>query len=245
MILTLAKKLLEPLGCSYAFYFRPAGGEPTCLANAERFRSASLIKIPILLAWLELERAGLVERGELCDLDGEAQVQGTGFGWKLRTRSLPYQDVLLMMMATSDNLCANLVIQRAGMAQLNATFRDGLGLQETVLERKLMDFKARQGGLDNWMGVQDCIRLYDLVAGLPAEERAWVDGVLLANTHDLLLKRNLPGAGVHFCHKTGSAPGVLHDWGYTAQKQIFLLLNEVKDELPAYEVFGKLGELLL
>ncbi len=65
---------LAQLGCQYAFYFCPAAGQPIFQANHERFSSASIIKVPILLAWLVLERAGEVSRDELCDLDAEPQV---------------------------------------------------------------------------------------------------------------------------------------------------------------------------
>lgn len=242
---TLIAELLEQLGCNYAFFFKPAAADALYLANAGRFRSASLIKVPILLAWLQLERLGEVDRREECDLDREPQVHGAGFAWKFAARRLPYHDLLLMMIATSDNLCTNLVIARAGMERLNAIFHDTLGLPETILQRKLMDFEARQRGLDNWIGAQDCIRLYDLLDALPPAERAWVDGLLLANTDNALLLRNLERDGVDFFHKTGSVSGVLHDWGYTPEKRLFLLLNNVPSELAAFSAFGKLGELLI
>ena len=241
---TLIQELLQQLGCSYAFYFQPAGAQATYLANAERFRSASLIKIPILLAWLHLERLGQVDRFELCDLDSEPQVHGAGFAWKLAGRRLPYHDLLLMMIATSDNLCTNLVIARAGMERLSEIFKDVLGLPETILQRRLMDFEARQRGLDNWVGAQDCIHLYDHIQSLPPTERTWVDGLLAANVDSSLLLRNLDRDGVDFFHKTGSVSGVLHDWGYTRQKRLFLLLNNVSSEPSANAAFGTLGELL-
>ena len=56
---------LEALNCQYAFYFRKGSDAPVFYANAEQFFSASMIKVPILLAWLQLERAGEVHRDEL------------------------------------------------------------------------------------------------------------------------------------------------------------------------------------
>lgn len=223
-------------------------------ANCERFPSASVIKAPLLLAWLVLERLGQVSSGEICNLDEEPQVQGSGFSWLLRARQLPYQDVLLMMMALSDNLCTNLVIRRAGQARLNTVFTDALGLTGTELQRKMMDFEARARGLDNWIGVQDCIRLFTLFRQLSLEERAWVEPVLLANTDTSLLLRDLPRDLLKFYHKSGSIPNdsgdeisnrVLHDWGYTEQSEIFLLTHRAADESALNHVFGELGQLLL
>jgi beta-lactamase class A len=237
------------LSCSYAFYFAPTGGIPFSHANQERFSSASLIKVPILLAWIALERTGEVSRNELCDLDAEPQVQGAGFSWLLRARQLPYQDVLLMMMALSDNLCTNLIIRRAGINRLNQVFHDTLSLPGVELQRKLMDFEARSRGLDNWITAQDCIRLFQLIDELAPEERAWVDTLLGACQENLFFLRDIPVDTLlderTFCHKSGSIPGVLHDWGYNNRGRIFLLTQNVTDEPAVYRVFGELGKLLL
>ncbi len=240
---------IEQLKCQYAFYFAPTGGEPIFQANHERFSSASLIKVPILLAWLYLERQGEVNRAELCDLDSEPQVQGAGFSWLLRARRLPYQDVLLMMIALSDNLCTNLVIHRAGLERLNQVFHDVLGLPGAELQRKLMDFAARSRGQDNWITPPDCIRLFELIDQLAPGERAWVDSLLGACQENIFFLRDVPVDTLvderTFHHKTGSIPGVLHDWGYNNRGRIFLLSQGVIDEVAVYRVFGELGQLLL
>lgn len=236
---------LQQLGCQYAFYFAPKGEKPFFQSNGDLFSSASIIKIPILLAWIHLERAGLVSRDELCDLDAEPQVQGAGFSWLLRGRKLPYQDVILMMIALSDNLCTNLVIRRAGLERLNQVFQDTLGLTGTKLQRKLFDYEARDRGLDNWVSAQDCIRFYQLIQALEPAERAWVESMLEVNQDDLLLRRCIPRDTLTFYHKTGSIEHVLHDWGYTDRCQIFLLTQNVPDEPPVFEIFGELGRLMI
>jgi beta-lactamase class A len=240
---------LESSGCSYALYFAHTGRSPFFQANQERFSSASLIKVPILLAWIELERAGEVSRSELCDLDAEPQVQGAGFSWLLRARKLPYQDVLLLMIALSDNLCTNLIIRRAGIQRLNEVIQKTLGLPGTELQRKLMDFEARARGLDNWITAQDCIRLFQRIEELKPDERAWVDSVLGACQDNLLFLRDIPADTLvderTFCHKSGSLPGVLHEWGYNNRGHIFLLTQNVKDHASVYRAFGELGQLLL
>lgn len=234
---------LEQSGVRYAFYYRRAG-DPVFQANNERFSSASIIKVPILLAWLVLERAGLVDRYECCDLDHEPVVKGAGFAWKMAQRRLPYHDVLLMMITTSDNYCTNAVIERIGLGRLQEVIRDEFGLTHTAVERKLMDYAARARGLDNTIGAHDAIRLYELVQALPEAERAWVDSLLASCQDDNLLKRNLPRDRVRFCHKTGSIPGVLHDWGYTRREEIFLFTNDIRDERQVVEIFGQLGEVM-
>ena len=237
--------ILPHLSCKYAFWFRQDGKPPIFEANADSFSSASLIKIPILLAWASLEQTGEISLDEACELDAEPQVKGAGFARWMNTRRLSYHDVLLMMIATSDNLCTNLAIQRIGMQRLNEIFTGRLGLSGTVLQRKLMDFDARARGLDNFISAQDCQRLFDLVHALPSRQKEWVETMLLSCQDSSLLMRNLARDSTRFYHKTGSIPGVLHDWGYTRACDIFLLTNNVTDEKETNQVFGMVGEQML
>jgi beta-lactamase class A len=148
------------------------------------------------------------------------------------------------MIALSDNLCTNLVIQRCGLAQLQRVFIESLRLPGAKLERKLMDYAARERGLDNWITPADCERLFDCLTELTPPERAFVESHLAVNQDDTLFKRSIPRDTLTFYHKTGSLSGLLHDWGYTPSCRIFLLIERVSDEPAAYEAFGTLGKLI-
>jgi len=239
------RKALGSLDCDYAFYCRRAGEPPFSQMTRDRFRSASLLKVPILLAWLYLESCGEVSRAEICELDEEPQVMGAGLSWLLRGRMIPYQDVILLMIALSDNLCSNLVIRRAGLERLHEVITSVLGLEQTRLERRFMDYEARAHGLENWISAADCVRLFDLCRNLEPENREWVEAMLAANVDDGLLLRNIPRDTLTFYHKTGSMTGVLHDWGYTEKAEVFLLTESVVDETRVYAALDVLGPLAL
>lgn len=229
----------------FALYYNRKNQIQIYESNAARFPAASIIKIPLLLTWARLERQGVLHRSEMCNLDSEAQVQGAGFSWLLSGRSLPYHDILMMMIALSDNLCTNLVIRRIGLERAARVIQEDLGLKNTVLQRKLMDFEARDRGLDNWIDARDCVQYYALFDQLAPDEKAWIEPMLLVNQDDALLKRNIPRDILDFYHKTGSMGGVLHDWGYTRDAQIFLLTSSVQNEPAVFDIFGKFGRLLL
>ena len=57
--------------------------------------------------------------------------------------------------------------------------------------------------------------------------------------------RNIPRDTIIFYHKTGSMEGILHDWGYLEDRDLFLLTRNVKDERNVYGVLDVLGPLLL
>ena len=53
--------------CEFAYYEQPVDGSAHFETSQARFISASLIKVPILLAWITLERQGAVQPGgNLC-----------------------------------------------------------------------------------------------------------------------------------------------------------------------------------
>ena len=239
------REKISALTCDYAFYYRPRDGEPLLIKNRDMFLSASVIKVPILFAWAYLERSGRASRDEICELDLEPQVQGAGLSWLLQTRRLPFGDVLLLMVALSDNLCTNLVIRRIGMERLNAIFRGPLGLPDARIERRLFDYDARARGLDNYVSAADCVQIYRLRDELTGAERAWIEPMLLANADLGLWLRSVERDVVDFYHKTGSVAGVLHDWGYTRDTDLFLLTQNVQDEDEVYELMSRLGPKLL
>lgn len=232
------------LSCEYAIYYRPRGGKPVLRRNCERFLSASIIKVPLLFAWAHLQRAGLVSLDEICDLSEEPPVEGAGLSWMLHQQTLPYHDVLLLMITLSDNLCTNLVIRRLGLDRIREVFHQ-LRLPDAALERKLFDYEGRRRGLDNWVSVADCIRLYELRDELKPEERMWIEPMLLWNTDLGLWLRNVPRDMVQFYHKTGNIEGVLHDWGYTRDADLFILTQNVQDEREVYRALDRLGPRLV
>lgn len=146
-----------------------------------------------------------------------------------------------MMITLSDNLCTNLVIRHIGVDRLSTVFREKLGLRDTRLERKLMDYAARAQGKDNWISARECIHLFDCLQQLPEAQQAWVAPMFANNQDAGLLMRDIQRDTLTFYHKTGSVTGVLHDWGYTDRENIFLFTQNVKDEIAMTGLFGQFG----
>lgn len=241
-------QLCNAFGGSWFFYAERSGEQPLMAANRTadcRFQTASVIKVPILLAWLEAERRGLVSSDELCDLEAEEKVEGSGFSYLMSARQLPFADVLMMMIATSDNTCTNAVISRLGFDFINTTFSDIFGLQGTHLGRKMMTRPQPEKGIDNWTTGADMIHCYQLFQQLTDAERNFAaERLKMCQASDLFL-RDIRGDGVVFYHKTGGLRNVMNDWGYSDDCRLFLLTNDFTDYLKVYQAFGILGKTFL
>jgi beta-lactamase class A len=239
--------VLHPLKAEYAFYFHRTGTEPVLVSNQpenHQFMTASVIKVPILLAWIALERQQLVSADAFCEAGDEPVVTGAGFFYLFRQKKLTWHDVLLLMIATSDNYCTNLVISHLGLERINRVFAD-LGFQDTHLGRKMMTRSDRASGKDNWIITADLIRCFDLIQNLPVTEKTFAEEMLLSCQADRLFLRNLPGDSVDFFHKSGGLDNVMNEWGYTADRRIFLMCNNFEDHLAVLNVFGTFGQELL
>jgi beta-lactamase class A len=106
-------------------------------------KTASVIKLGILLDAAEQVRAGHASLSEKLTLTHENQVPGSGvIGQLTAPLSLTLGDTLHLMVVLSDNTATNLAIDRLGLAHINATLR-AAGLNQTVLYKKV--YKPAEG----------------------------------------------------------------------------------------------------
>src|SRR5205807_6640269 len=71
-------------------------------------------------------------------------------------------DVAQFMVAVSDNTAANVLIDRLGMENVNATLRS-LGLTKTLLRRHMMDSEAAKRGNENVSTPQEMAWLLETI----------------------------------------------------------------------------------
>jgi beta-lactamase class A len=112
-------------------------GETYGIGENDKVRTASTIKLPVMVAVFRAVADGRAKWDEPLTLREEDRVTGSGV---LREFSgglqLPLRDVLRMMIVVSDNTAANMVIDRIGADAVNAEM-DRYGLPATRLMRKI------------------------------------------------------------------------------------------------------------
>jgi beta-lactamase class A len=112
-------------------------GQTASLVPDQPVKTASVIKMGILLDAAEQIRTGRASLEEKLVLTKENQVPGSGvIGQLTAPLALTLRDTLHLMVVLSDNTATNLAIDRLGLEHINATLR-AAGLKQTVLYKKV------------------------------------------------------------------------------------------------------------
>ncbi len=112
-------------------------GQTASLSPDLAVKTASTIKLGILLDAAEQIRAGKATLSESLVLTKPNQVQGSGvLGVLTPPIALTLGDVLTLMVVLSDNTATNMAIDRLGLDQINATL-SAAGLHQTWLYKKI------------------------------------------------------------------------------------------------------------
>ena len=129
----------------------------TLLLNPDAvFAQASCIKVTVLAELYRQDQQaeqGTPGKARLTDMytmDSSDLVADSAImaGLTPGMTKLTNRDLATFMVAVSDNSATNVLIDRVGMANVNAML-DSLSLTHTRLQRKMMDVKAAQAGREN------------------------------------------------------------------------------------------------
>ncbi len=176
--------------------------------------AASLIKIPILLAGFRQMEEGKFSLNEKVMIPKEEHVGGAGVLSALSDNiSLTIEDLLTLMIIVSDNTATNLIIDRLGSNSIHS-FCGSLKLKHTKLNRKLMDNKAMEQGINNFTSALDiitCLKAMDKSPQFSQKSREKMLGILHHQQFNNKLPSKMDGNRVYIANKTGELPGVEHD----------------------------------
>lgn len=208
-------------------------GETLADYRADRvFKSASLIKTPIMLCALEEVEAGRLSLdGHIpvlpCHCVGdEAPVIRDG-------TDVPLSALLEHMITDSNNSATNVLIDLLGMEKVNA-FSRRIGLLDTVLRRHMLDYEAARRGNENHTSAADMLRLYTMLhrGGTLTPFMCETALPILMRQHDkeLLMFAN---PAQKAAHKTGGLSDIAHDAGILYGENrtlVFAVLATAPDE---------------
>jgi beta-lactamase class A len=127
-------------------------GEEVALRADERFPTASVIKIGLCCAALELVARGEADLAETLTLPPAGErVAGGGILKQLEVEKLSLRDVVELTITLSDNVATNALVERCGAERVNA-YLAGLGLVDTRMHGPV-DFARTTHELDGGIGI--------------------------------------------------------------------------------------------
>ena len=192
-----------------------ATGDHFFLHEDEVFAQASSIKITVLANLYLQAQQGKLKLTDLYTVQASDLVPDSDImnGLTPGVTRVTLCDLATMMVAVSDNSATNVLIDRVGMANVNAML-DSLGLTHTRLRRKMMDLEAAKQGRENISTPREMMALLDAIyrGKLLSKESTEDFFKMLSTNKDSWIPRDLP-AGLKIANKPGSLEAVRNDSG--------------------------------
>lgn len=223
-----------------------ATAESLSIRGDEKYPSASLIKVPILVALLSEVESGRMHLAERSTMIARDRVGGSGILRHMQPGSDPtLEDLAWLMITLSDNTATNLLLDKLDIATVGAKM-EALGLPQSKVHSKTfrrqtsiaMDSSALYG-----FGVatpDEMVQLFTMLhegrAVSPAMDSVALR-MLFANQDGNMMVRWLPG-GTRVAHKSGSVDQTRNDCGimYTPAAPIALCVMTRENEDRSYAV---------
>ncbi|MEB2282721.1 class A beta-lactamase-related serine hydrolase [Lysinibacillus xylanilyticus] len=212
------------------------------------FSSASLIKVPILLAVLNYVESNNLSLEQEIKIAPEEWVDFSVISEQRLEQSTIYE-LLVWMIIMSDNTATNVLIDVLGMDTLNQYFRQ-IGLLQTTIQRKMMDFERLAKGFDNTTTARDMALLFSRIYRRDLFSSAFSEltiGILSRQRVHESLKRYLVD-DVKLAHKTGGLDTVNHDVGIVYNSSgdylIGVFVTEVTNNDHARQLIGRISKVV-
>lgn len=196
------------------------------------FPSASLVKIPIMAACYYAARQGRINLNDTLRLESLEKVSGSGRLKYMQAWSVfNIEELVELMVCESDNTAANMLIDLLGPDYLNRFFKE-IGLNNTNLLRKMMDFGCRKKGVENYTTAEDIAYMLEKIY-----RKEFLSSAISEKCLELLKKQKINDRipaklplSVTVAHKTGLERKVCHDAGVVfTPKGDFLICVLTKD----------------
>jgi beta-lactamase class A len=209
------------------------------LNGDKAYPTASMIKLPILMAFFQDVDAGKIRLDETLTMTRDVVVGGSGEMQDLPIGSkFSAWEVADKMITISDNTATNMIIKRmGGLAVVNQRFRDW-GLRKTVMRNWLPDLSGTN--TTTTKEFMQLLTLLDRQKLLSSRSQSQALDILSRVRNRKLLPVGL-GSGAKIAHKTGDIGFILGDGGIitmpTGKRYLAAVLVESEYNDPAARDF--------
>ena len=211
------------------------------------YPAASLIKLPIAAVAFKAVKENKVSLDDKFMIRAKDITSGSGIIKTMPTPvCLTFQEIIEIMISSSDNTATNKIIDILGYSYINSGFKK-LGLKHTVLKRKMMDFSKRKKGVENYTSASDIVYLLEKIY---KEDLIDYDSsrLMLSFLSGQKIKDRIPRylpKDTKVAHKTGLEKGVVHDAGIIFSSKgdyvVCVLTKKVKSYSNAKKFIARLS----
>ncbi len=248
----IIRNLIESVPYNVKLFVKDAGAGKNEFLLAKdidkTFSSASLIKVPILLAVLDFLEKEHQSLDQMVKISPDNLV-AFSILTELQVKECSLHDLLVWMVITSDNSATNVLIDFIGFEKLNQYF-ERIGLKGTKIQRKMMDLVELEKGFDNLTTARDIAVIFSLIYGKKLHSTAYSElaiDILSRQRFHESLKRYIAD-DVKIAHKTGSLDMVEHDAGIVFSRKkdyiIGIFITEHDDNEAAKKIIGHISRVV-
>jgi beta-lactamase class A len=209
------------------------------------FPQASAIKIPILMEIYKQAGEGRFSLNDTRRIEKRDKTPGSGVLSELGdgTAQMSLHDLCVLMIVLSDNTATNMLIDLAGMDNVNKTLQS-LGCKQTRLQRRMMDMTACAKGDENLSSPAEAARIMELLHRGEFISRAVCDEILaiLKKPKSSNVSSALP-EGTQLASKPGSFPGVTTEWAIVLLKDRPYILAVMENYSVEQDAPGAIKEI--
>ncbi|HKH11441.1 MAG TPA: serine hydrolase [Rubrobacter sp.] len=182
----------------------------------ETFFTASIIKVPVMVAVYRKVEQGDLSFSQEVELKEEDWAAGAGWlQWEEAGSKQTVGDLLTLMMTQSDNVATNALVRTVGGREHVNDVAESLGAKDTLLYQKLSSERGAVPELDNRTTPRDMATMLSKIAnGEAASEKScgYMIDLMLTDELDWWLDAGLPD-GVYAANKAGWLYQVYGDVG--------------------------------
>ena len=233
---------LKTINGDVSFYYKNLVTQETIKYNEDKkMLAASVIKLTILVECFNQIKKGTINKDEVFITKEEHKVPSCGaLNYMKENLKVTLEDLYVLMIILSDNYATNMLIDKLGIDNINKTIK-GIGLKNTVLNRKMFDDEKAALGLENYISVNDISYLLEKMYN-----KELIDEKSSEEMLSILKNQRLNGKipffiqsirpKIDIAHKTGEDNNITHDVGIVFTKEPFIVCfcgNNVN--VPQYE----------
>ena len=256
---TRIQKLIGSSGAEVAVALRTVDGRTQVLIDGDKsFHAASTMKVPVMIELFRQAEAGTLKLDDQLPVKNEFHsiVDGSVYQmdvsddsdsevYKMAGKTMSLRNLCEAMITVSSNFAANLLIERVGAKNVQATV-DRLGGTGVRVLRGVEDQKAFDQGLNNVTTAEGLAALFmHLARGTAVSPKADAEmvAILKRQKFNEALPAGVP-AGTAVAHKTGSITRIHHDAGivYGPHPYVLVVLTRgIQDQKVSAAVMASIS----